>query len=405
MKWYRWLVIIGFLVLLAGALIYGFMPRPVLVDSAAVSRGPLTVTIDAEGKTRVKQPYVISAPVAGTVRRIDLDVGDAVHKGQIVAWVEPRRSAVLDPRSRAQAQAQLEAAQASLQMAQDNARAAAAAADYARSDLIRLRRLRAQGVVSQGTLEQADAEARRTAASQRAGESAVQVARYQVKAARSALQYSAAQPPDDGEPPERVTLTAPINGRVLKVHQRSAFPVEPGTSLLEIGDPDRLEVAVDVLSADAVRIKPGDKVLLHRWGGTDLEGRVRVIEPVGFTKVSALGVEEQRVLVIVDFVSPHSEWRRLGDGYRVEASFILWHRDKVLQVPTAALLRNDDQWAVYRIEDGRARLRRVKLGERSDLAAQVLGGLEPGDRVIEHPADSIRDGTLVAPRSSAGVNR
>lgn len=398
MKWYRWLVIIGFLIALAAALVYGFMPRPVPVDGAAVSRAPLTVTIDAEGKTRVKEPYVISAPVAGTVRRIDLDVGDQVHKGQIVAWVEPRRSAVLDPRSRAQAQARLEAAQASLQMAQDNVKAAAAAADYARSDLTRLQRLRVQGVVSQGALEQAEAEARRTEASQRAAESAVKVARYEMEAARSALQYSAAQTSDKVEPPELVTLKAPVDGRVLKVYQRSAFPVDPGTPLMDIGNPNQLEVAVDVLSADAVRIKPGDKVLLHRWGGTDLEGRVRVIEPVGFTKVSALGVEEQRVLVIVDFVSPHHEWRRLGDAYRVEASFILWHGDHVLQVPTAALLRNDDRWAVYRIENGRARLRRVKLGERSDLAAQVLDGLQAGDRVIVHPADSIRDGTRVAPR-------
>ncbi|MEE4378155.1 MAG: HlyD family efflux transporter periplasmic adaptor subunit, partial [Candidatus Competibacteraceae bacterium] len=353
MKWYRWLVIaalVGAVTLLIG---YGFRPQPVLVETTEVRRGLLQVTVEEEGKTQVKDRYIVSAPVAGTLCRIDLEAGDAVRKGQVLAEMEPLRSDFLDPRRRAEAEARVTAAQAALQVAQENVRATVADAEYAAAELQRLRPLRKDGMIAQDALEKAEAEARRTAATRRSAEFAVEVARAELATAQSALAYSAADEP--GVMPEKVTVTAPVDGQVFKVEQENECVVERGQALLEIGDPRALEVVVDVLSADAVRIQPDAKVFLKRWGGEgDLEGRVRVVEPTGFTKVSALGVDEQRVWVIVDIVSPPEQWERLGDGYRVEASFVIWESQDVLQVPTSALFRHEDGWAVFVIEDERA---------------------------------------------------
>jgi HlyD family secretion protein len=225
----------------------------------------------------------------------------------------------------------------------------------------------------------------------------VDVARHELEAAESALAYSAATPA--GEPAERVLVRSPIDGRVLKVQRECEGPVRTGEVLLALGDPSRLEVEVDVLSADAVRIRPGTRVLFDRWGGDEpLEGMVRRVEPVGFTKVSALGVEEQRVLVIADFTSPAERWERLGDGYRVEARFVLWHADDVLQVPASSLFRHGDGWAVFAVEEGRAVRRPLRVGQRTGLAAQVLEGLAEGDVVVVHPSDEVADGVRVAPR-------
>ena len=393
MPWQRWLAIIIFLLAVSAAVMYGFLPQPVLVETAVVARGPMQVTLEAEGKTRVKERYVISAPVAGIARRIELDIGDKVTEGQIIAWLEPLRSQVLDPRSRAEAQARLAAAEAQLRMAQEEAQAANAAADYARADLTRLKRLRETGVISQESLDQAATEARRTDARERSAQSAVEVARYGLEAARSALQYSAARDANGAEPSEQVTLKAPISGQVLAVHQRSEFVVEPGRALLEIGDPGELEIEIEVLSADAVRIVPGGKIRLQRWGGSDtLQAEVRTIEPVAYTKISALGVEEQRVRIIADFVSSREQWQRLGDGYRVEATFILWEGEQILQMPTAALIRQSEDWSVYVAEDGVARLRSIKIGERAGLQVEVTDGLTEGKSVILHPDEMISEG-------------
>ena len=399
MRWQRWLALVLLLSLVVLAVLYGFMPQPVLVETAVAERKQLRVTLEAEGKTRVKDRYVISAPVAGVARRIQLDVGDPVSQGQIVAWLEPLHSQVLDPRSRAEAQARLAAAEAQLRMAQEDAQAASAAAEYARADLARLQRLRGAGVVSQESLDQAATEARRADARERSAQSAVEVARFGLEAARSALKFSAASTPAADEPVEQVTLKSPINGQVLAVQQRSEFVVEPGRVLLEIGDPRQLEVEIEVLSADAVQIAPGGKVLFERWGGSDvLHGAVRTIEPVAYTKISALGVEEQRVRVIADFVSPREQWERLGDGYRVEATFILWQGEDILQIPTAALLRHNGGWAVYIVADDSARLRPVELGQRAGLIVQITEGLSAGTQVITHPGDAVSDGTPVQTR-------
>lgn len=397
MPWRRYLGLILLAVLLAAALAYGFWPQPVAVDVVAVTRAPLQVTVEEEGKTRVVDRFVISAPVPGYVRRIELKVGDAVSQGQVLVEIEPLRSVILDPRSRAEAQARVAAAEAALKVAQEDVQAAQAEADYAAAQLQRLRALFPKGYISVEALQQAEAAARRTQARRTSAQFAVEVAKFELEAARTALRYSVAQ--DSRKIMEEAPVRAPVNGRVLKINHESEGVVQAGEPLLEVGDPNSLEVVVDVLSADAVRIAPGTRVLFERWGGgAPLEGSVRRVEPTGFTKISALGVEEQRVLVLADFTSPVEQWRRLGDGYRVEAKFILWEGDDVLQVPASALFRHREDWAVFVAENGRARLQAIKLGHRSGLAAEVVSPLREGDLVVVHPDDSIEDRARISMR-------
>jgi HlyD family secretion protein len=379
---------------LLATLAWGFWPRPVLVEVATAERGPLQVTVEEEGRTRVKDRYVISAPVAGYLRRIELDAGDALTRGQTVAVLEPLRSEVLDPRSRARAEAQIAAAQAALKAAEKKVAAARAEAEFARDEYARKQKLRASETISRTLLEEAETRARQTAADEESAKFTVEVARFDLEAARTALRYSLAD--ETATRPVTVELQAPVASRVLRVNHESEGVVAAGEDLLEIGDPARLEVAVDVLSEDAVRIRPQTRVQFFRWGGdAPLEGVVRTVEPSGFTKISALGVEEQRVWVIADLASPRQMWRFLGDGYRVEASFILWQDPDVLQTPASALFHHGGEWAVFVVEDGRARRRTVGLGHRNGLMAEITGGLQAGERVITHPDDRIEDGVRV----------
>jgi len=392
-----WIGTIGLGVVLVGAILYAFLPGPVPVEVSGVSSGPLQVTVEEDGKTRVIDRFVVSAPVAGYAQRVELDVGDPVTRGQPLVVVEPLRSQVLDPRSRAEAESRVSAAMASLNAAQENERAAATEAEHAAADLERLKPLFESGYASKELFDKAESEARRTAATHRSAQFAVEVARHELEAARTALRYSGAGRSETL--PEQVMIRAPVDGRVLKIQHKSEGVVAAGESLIEVGNPRSLEVETDVLSADAVRIKPGARVLFDRWGGgAPLEGRVRMIEPVGFTKISALGVEEQRVWVISDFVSAPEQWERLGDGYRVEARFIIWESDHVLQVPTSALFRHGDGWVVFVLDGHRARRRPVDVGHRSGLSAEILGGLKAGERVITHPSDAIDDGVRVRVR-------
>ena len=312
--------------IVAIALYLGMRPQPVLVETAKVTRGPLQVTIEEEGKTRVKDRYLVSAPVAGFVRRIELNIGDAVALADLMTELEPLRSDVLDPRRRAEAEARVAASRSALLSAEEQARAAGADADYSKSEYNRKKRLKPGSVISDEELDQAYTAAQRAQAVLRSAKFAVDVARYELDAASTLLKYSAAQDASNVLK-ERVPIRSPITGSVLKLHKESEGVVDAGTPLIELGDPAALEIAVDVLSFDAVRIRPGIEVMIKRWGGDNLTGIVRLVEPVGFTQVSALGVEEQRVWVIVDITSSADTWRSLGDGYRVEASFILWRQD------------------------------------------------------------------------------
>ena len=381
----------------AGGIAYGFLPRPVPVDVAAVTRGPLAVTVEEEGPTRVMERYVVSAPMAGYARRIDLKVGDAVKAGQVVAAIEPARSNALDPRSRAQAAAQVKAAEAALAAARENSRVAEAQATLARQELERSESLRASNFISPQALDRARSEVVRTQAALSASGHAANVARFELDVARAALASTSGL--QAGGAAETIQVRAPVDARVLKVVRESEGAVQAGDPLVEIGNPETLEIEVEVLSTQAVKIAPGSKVLVDRWGGDAvLQGAVRIVEPTGFTKVSALGVEEQRVRVIVDFTSPREQWRRLGDGYRVEARFVVWEGADVLQVPAGALFRHKEGWAVFVVDGGRAKLAPVEIGQRAGLVAQVRSGLTAGERLVDHPDDRIRDGVRVRSR-------
>ena len=386
-------LIIGAFVVLA-LIGIGFIPRPILVDAARVKHDVLKVVVEEEGKTRVIDRFVISAPVAGYMRRIELNVGDEISKGQQLVNLEPLRSSVLDPRSRAEAEARVAASKSALLATEKNARAADADAKYASSEYARLKPLRKSGTVSQEKFQQAQANARRTQANLESAGFSVEVARFELEAAQAAVRYSAASVTEGV--PETVSIKAPVQGRVLKIHHESEGVLNAGEPLIELGDPSSLEVEVDILSRDAVRIKPGMKVVFEHWGGDmPIEGVVRTIEPVGFTKVSALGVEEQRVLAIIDLTSSKETWGRLGDGYRVEASFILWEDNNVLQIPSSALFRFKEGWAVFTIEDGEAQLRQVEIGHHGGLVVEVVSGLSDGEVVVTHPGDSIEEGSRV----------
>ncbi len=391
------LVILTTTVLVAAGLAYGFLPRAVPVDVATVEVAPLVVTVEEEGKTRVRERYVVSAPVGGTLQRIELKAGDAVKPDQVLAVIEPARSGALDPRTRAQAQAQAAAARAALAVAQENARAATAAAQLAQQERERAESLQQSNFISMQALDTARTAESRAQAAQQAADHGVRVARFELDMARAAAASTARL--QSGEPAERLVVRAPVAARVFRVVRENEGAVQAGQPLIEIGDPDVLEVEVEVLSTQAVKIAPGTRVMLDRWGGEQtLEGRVRVVEPTAFTKVSALGVEEQRVRVIVDFAAPREVWQRLGDGYRVEARFVIWEKDDVLQLPASALFRQGEGWAVFALQDGRARLKSVEVGQRAGLITQVLSGLDAGEQVITHPDDEISDGTRVERR-------
>ena len=395
-QWQRRLTWLAVLLAIIVALVYGFRPQPRLVDIAAASRAPMQVTIEEEGKTRVIDRYIVSAPVAGTTCRVELDVGDSVEKNQMLVNINPLQSQALDPRSHAEAEARVAAAESTLRAAEQNTQSASAEADLAKIELARLAPLVEQGHVSQGQMDQAKAQARSTAAALRSANFAVDVAQHELEAARTALHYTGNQTSD---PADMVQVRAPVSGQVLKVQQECEGVVRPGQPLLEVGDTRSLEIETDVLSADAVKIKPGMLVLYERWGGEKpLTGQVRRVEPVGFTKVSALGVEEQRVLIISDITSDAEQWQTLGDGYRVESRFILWEEEDVLQIPASALFRFDDQWAIFVMENNKAKRRNVTIGQRNGLSAQILDGLTEGEAVITHPDDTIEDGVGVKRR-------
>ena len=386
MKLYRRLALVAFALLVAGAIAYAYMPRPVEVSVTAVNRGYMDVSVEEEGRTRVRERYIVTAPVPAYAPRLEWRVGDTVRAGQVLAVLLPLPPGVLDVRSRAQAEARVSQARAALRAAETNAQAAQAGAEYASRDYARVKLLRASGAVPQAAVDQADTEARRSAAVLASARSAIEVAKYDLSAAEAALRYTVGAP----GAAEKVPVISPVDGAVLALQHEDEGAVTSGQPLITVGDPHALEVEVDVLSSDAVRIRAGTRVLFTRWGGdAPLEGRVRNVEPVAFTKVSSLGVEEQRVLVIVDFVSPEKQWLNLGDGYRLEARFVIWASQDALRVPTSALFRSGDGWAVLMVKGGRIARQEVRIGERGELYGQVLGGLTEGDAVITYPDDSL----------------
>ena len=369
-------------------------PRTISVDLAQVSRGPLVVTVDEEGRTRVRERFVVAAPVTGRLLRIELDPGDRVERGTIIARLQPEPAALLDARTRAEAAAVVESAAASLERSRAEERRAQAALRQAQQELTRTRNLAAAGVTSRQELDVREVDAALAEEAVHAAASAVRVASAEVERARA----RAATPTSRSATGGTVVVRSPVDGVVLQRQQESESVVRAGEPLVEIGDPRRIEIVTDLLSTDAVRVKPGARAIVEQWGGdTPLEAIVRRVEPGGFTKISALGVEEQRVNVVLDFtgVGEGEDDVPLGDAYHVDTRIVLWEAPQVLKVPTNALFRHDSAWAVYVASGGRARLTTVELGHQSGQEAEVTAGLAEGALVIVHPGDLVRDGTRI----------
>lgn len=394
---------------LGAALVAAFWPQPTLVDFGEVTRGPMRVTINEEGRTEVKDIYVVSTPVAGFLERVTAEPGDPVVARQtVVARMRPTNPAALDVRTREQALAAVDAAEAALRLAEADKSAAEATHELALIDLERVRQLASTGTASQAALDRAETNARAAEAALQTAEAAIAIREAELANARAQLigfdDLALAEAIVEGFGDE-IPLHAPIDGRILRILQESEAVLPAGAPILEIGDVETdLSVVVDLISSDAVRVVVGDPVEIVDWGGPGtLIGRVSSVAPFGTTRVSALGVEEQRVSVTIAFDSPVEDRPGLGHGYRVEARIIVWSADDVLRAPSAALFRKGDGWAVFRVDDaGVARLAPVEVGRNNGIHAEILGGIAAGDRLVLYPPAGLADGTPVASRAMGG---
>jgi HlyD family secretion protein len=418
-----------------GGLVFAFVPRPLQVDLVKVDRGTVRVTVDEDGKTRIREKYVVSAPLNGRILRISMDPGDKVEAGKtLLTMIEPRDPDLLDARSVAQAEARVKGAEATLRQVEPRLETARADQAHDEAELMRVRKAHETNAASRAELDDADFAYRQSSEEMRASRIAAEIASFELEQAKAALMRSRPHadenpapksaenssnipfpaPTSDGNAPAgadgasdptdhnngwNFPIYSPITGRVLRVLQESSAVVTPGTSLVELGDPSDLEVEIDVLSRDAVKIHPGNTVYLEHWGGVKpLVGRVRVVEPSGFTKISTLGVEEQRVWVIVDLVDPPEQRTTLGDGFRVEARIVIDEATNALRIPTSSLFRAGEDPAVFLVKDGVAHVQKVEVGRQNGIEAEITKGLTEGDEVVLHPSDQIEDGTKVKQR-------
>ena len=393
MKWsFRLATIVIALALIGGAVIL-LRPQPIDVDVARVVRAPLAQKVVDDGKTRIREKYTVSAPVTGTLARIDLHEGDVVEPGSVLARLLPLASPLLDPESRKSAAQHLAATIDAAEQAKSTVARAQVLRDQAQTDLVRVQTLAKQGAATPLQLDQAAVDAHAREAELASAKFAERVSEHEIVQARAAL---ARFTPGLGRS-EQFEITSPVHGQVLHVLRKSEGVVSAGTPLVEVGDPEALELVADVLSQDAIEMRPGMAAHIVHWGGpTALAARVRRVEPAAFTKTSALGVDEQRVNVMLDFEGPPSQWRALGDQFAVEIEIMVWSKPDVVQVPTSALFREGAEWAVFVVEGGRARTRRVEPGHRGPLQTEILAGLQPDDIAIIHPGAAIHDGVRVS---------
>ena len=385
----------GLALLIAGAIaaiVIAMLPKPITVAVHRASGGPMVVTIDEDGKARVKDRFVVSAPLTGHLGRVTWHAGDPLEEGAELARIVPMKSRLLDERSRLETEARLAAAHASLQQSNATVGRAEAAFELATKQANRQRSLYETDVTTRSALEQAQFSERARKEELSSAKFAKKVAAQQVRMAKAALGRLSSKK----ESKEELLMISPINGAVLRVLHESEGVVQAGTMILEVGDPKALEIVADVLTRDAVDIERGDKVVLDRWGGnTTLQAHVRRVEPSAFTRMSALGVEEQRVNVIIDLDEPHEKWAALGDGYRVEVAIEVWRGEDVLQVPASAVFRHGEGWAVFVVEAGDAKLVPVVTGHRNNTSVEIVSGLDVGAAVITHPNDQIHTGVAV----------
>lgn len=402
----KWVLPAGAGLLLVLALGYAFWPQAIPADLGTVKSGPLQVTIDDEGETRVRDVYVVSAPLAGRMLRLQGNVGDEVIAGEtIVATIQPTVPTFHDIRTHTELEAVVRAAEAARDLAQAELARLKAARDFAAAELKRASALAKRGTVSISALDRAEMEARTQEAAMQTARAGLKVRIYELENAQAAIQ-------DPGQKnsktetelhPDKTCcfeVFAPVSGTILRLIQESESVVSAGASLVEIGDPTDMEIAVDLLSGDAVQVSAGDAVLIENWGGAqNLNGEVVRVEPFGFTKISALGIEEQRVNVIIRFTDPPELWARLGHGYRVETRIVKWRNDDVVQVPLNTLFRDRaGQWSVFRVVSDRAVLTTVQVGHMNSSAVEITSGLDLGEILVLHPSDRIEDGIRIAAR-------
>lgn len=376
--------------------VWSLMPKPVPVEIATVRKGTFVATVDEDGKTRVRERYVVAAPLAGRLVRVRLKAGDSVKAEEVVATIQPALAPFLDPRARHETEHRLEMAEATRERTKALVERAKVQAQQAKADLDRARKLAQSGSGTVQTLERAETGTRVAERDLRAAEFQDIATAHEIEQGKALLErYADSQ----GTALDQWNVTAPVSGLVLKVAQESETPVQPGTPILDIGDRRDLEIIVDVLSTDAVEIHPGAAVAIEHWGGPgELAGRVRRVEPAAFTKISTLGVEEQRVNVLIDMASPPQDWTGLGDAFQVDARITVFTRDNTVIVPSGALFRSNEGWNVYVVRDGRAQRQGVELLRRAGRFAAVTAGVEPGDKVIVYPSDRIAAGVRVEPR-------
>jgi HlyD family secretion protein len=387
----RWGVVI---VVLAALAFWAFRPAPVPADFATVARGPLEVAVEDEGRTRVRDRFVVSAPVPGRMLRIELEPGDPVVAGKtVLAQFQPTAPVLLDVRTRAELEARVRAAESTIGGARADRERVEAELAFARSELKRAQQLLEDRVIAKRELEATERQVQTLERSLQSAMFAVRTAEHQLQLARASLTQSR------GGRTDPIPLYSPVDGVILRILHESEGPVPTAQPLLEVGDVRDLEIVADLLSSAAVSVRPGQQVHIEQWGGErPLAGRVRRVEPSGFTKISALGVEEQRVNVIVDFDEPRENWASIGDGYRVEVRIVVWGNPDVLKVPTSSLFRHEEKWAVYKVQDERAVRQPVEIGQRNGLEAEVLDGLRGDEQIIVYPSDSVIDGVKVEAR-------
>ncbi len=404
-KWIKRFILIAVLAIVAWGFVYALSPKPVPVDVAVIDRGPLETTIDEEGTTRIRDIYVVSAPVGGKVKRTALRVGDPVEKGMTtVAVLLPVDPSFLDARARRELEAVIEAARAAVALADAEIARAQSELRLAESDLKRANRLTETRTISERALEQAVVAVDTRRAELLQAQSNKLLRARELESAEARLMQPGDVSADRINSQCCVVLSAPVSGVVLRIAAESEQVVAAGASLIEIGDPQNLEIVVDLLSDDAVKVDANTSATIEAWGGDDvLSAVVRRVDPTGFTKVSALGIEEQRVKAVLDLVEPAEKWARLGHEFRVFVRISIWSDDNVVRVPLGALFRAGPDWAVYIVNEGIAKLGRVTLDHRNDGHAEVTAGLEPGMLVILHPSDRIEDSVSVAVRENANT--
>ncbi len=390
----------AFGLLLLGLLVFAFIPEAEKVDMADVSRGDVLITLDGEGKTRIRDIYVVSSPIEGRVMRIQSEPGDVVKAGKtIIANMSPADPRFLDKRSETQARADVQGAEAAKGLSASKVDRAQAELAFAQAEYKRSEKLFKNGNVSISRLEQNDLQVKMRKAEVETARADLKVMESRLVAARAQLVQPSGATDNNGDGRCQVCVHAPVDGKVLRILHESEGVIPMGTPLVEIGDPEDMEIVIEMLSRDAVKVQSGDIALIKRWGGVrDIRAQVRIVEPSGYTKISALGVEEQRVNVILDFIDPIVEWRSLGDAFRVEASIIVDRAENALFVPVSALFRHNEHWSAFVVRDGRAELQPVTVGRKNDRQAEVLKGLVESDRVIIHPGNNVMDGTRITQR-------